>query len=187
MEMNAQKGGRGKAQVKNIYARGADDGFWLGLYLAGLFAVSVLSLNVAVLNPVAFAMMCAVPFLTYFYLRRTHKAAHGMTLFSALWMQGITMFVCASLIFGLVSFVYLRWIDGGFLERVLRLGMEYYGSVPSESAQAMSDELRMVLESGAMPSASMIVMVWMWLIMFGGALLSLAVSVVVRMMKVRRD
>ena len=109
-------------KTKNIYARGADDGFWLGLYFSVLFGVTVVSLSLPLLNIIAVAMALGVPFLTYFFLRRTHVAAHGMTLFSALWMQGITMFACGCLIFGAVSFTYLRWIDPEFLVRVLRMG-----------------------------------------------------------------
>ena len=55
MEMNVQKGGRNMAsrKIKNIYARGADDGLWMGLYLTLVFGVTVMSLNVGVLNLVA--------------------------------------------------------------------------------------------------------------------------------------
>lgn len=188
MEMNAQKDGRDMAskKVKNIYARGADDGLWMGLYLTLTFGVTALSLSVGLLNIVALALMAGVPFVAFFFLRRTHRAAYGMTLFSALWMQGIVMFACASLIFGLLSYVYLRWIDPEFFVRVLTLGVEYYSMIEADGAEAVADELRMILEGGALPAASTIVMVWMWLTMFGGAMLSLVLSAIVKAIGVKR-
>ena len=35
-------------KTKNIYARGADDGFWLGLYFSVLFGVTVVSLSLQI-------------------------------------------------------------------------------------------------------------------------------------------
>lgn len=173
-------------KIKNIYARGADDGFWLGLYFSVLFGVSVVSLSVPVLNIVAGAMALGVPFLTCFFLRRTHVAAHGMTVFSALWMQGITMFACGSLIFGTVSFIYLRWIEPGFIARVLQMGVDYYSASTSEGSQMMASEFRMILDSKMMPSALNVAFGWMWLGMFSGSLLSMLAAAVVKLKKVRR-
>ena len=96
------------------------------------------------------------------------------------------MFACASLIFGLLSFIYLRWIDPDFFVRVLTLGIEYYSRIEAEGADAVADELRMILDGGALPNASTIVMVWMWLTMFGGAVLSLVLSAIVKAVGVKR-
>ena len=41
MEQNRQSAPKGK--IKNIYARGADDGAWMGLYFGVLFVFMVLS------------------------------------------------------------------------------------------------------------------------------------------------
>ncbi len=54
-------------KTKNIYARGADDGFWLGLYFSVLFGVTVVSLSLPLLNIIAVVMALGVPFLTYFF------------------------------------------------------------------------------------------------------------------------
>lgn len=173
-------------KIKNIYARGADDGFWLGLYFSMLFGVTVMSLSVPLLNLVAIVMGFGVPFMTYFFLRRTHIAAHGMTVFSALWMQGITMFACGSLIFGAVSFIYLRWIDPGFLLRILQAGVDYYNASSSEGAQMLASEFQMIIDSKMMPSALNVAFGWMWLGMFSGSILSMLVAAVVKSRKLKR-
>lgn len=182
MELDSDKTPK---KVKSIYARGADDGFLLGLYLSVLFLLTVAAVYVAFADVLVVAMIIGVPFLTYFFLRRTHVAAHGLTSFSALWMQGITMFACGSLIFGTVSFVYLRWIEPGFLGDVLRMGIDYYRASPVEAANAIADELQSVIDNNAVPSALNVSLGWMWLGMFSGSILSMAVAVVVRIRKVR--
>lgn len=181
---NAQNGGEAPRGVKNIYARGADDGFWMGLYFTALFGLTVASLDFPAANILAAVMVLGVPFLTYFLLRRTHVAAHGMTVFSALWMQGIVMFGCGSLILGCVSFVYLRWIEPGFMARVLQAGIDYYSAIDSDPARAVADEFRMIVKGNAIPSALNVTMGWMWLGMFSGSLLSMLTAGIVRMRRV---
>lgn len=187
MEWNNSDGGNGTSSghIKNIYARGADDGFWLGVYFSALFGLTVTAMSVPLVNIIVGAMVLGVPFLTYFFLRRTHVAAHGMTVFSALWMQGIVMFACGCIILGLVIFVYLRWIDPAFMSRVLQAGLDYYSRLPGEGAKEMYDQLRMIADSNAIPTPLNMAMGWMWLGMFSGSLLSMLVAAVVRLRKVR--
>ena len=171
-------------KVKSIYKRGADDGLWLGLYFCAMFALSVCSLSVPAVNAVVAVMALGVPFLTYFFLRRTHVAAHGLTQFSALWMQGIVMFACGCLIFGFAGIVYLRWIDPGFMQRVLQMGVDFYRSSDNEAAQIMADEFQKVIDTKSVPSAADVVLGWMWLGMFSGSMLSMLEAGLVRIRKV---
>jgi len=187
MEWNPEKkqssGAVGK--VRNIYARGADDGFWMGLYFCALFGVMVLSLSLPVLNLLLVVMSLGVPALTYMFLRRTHVAAHGISVFSALWMQGIVMFACGCLIFGAASFVYMRWIDPGFMMRVLQTGIDFYESAGTDASEALAVEFRRIIEHRAIPSPSEITLGWMWLGMFSGSVLSMLVALLVKAVKVR--
>ena len=189
MEMNRNSGINNPSEsssgrIKSIYMRGADDGFGMGLYFCGMFALSVCALSVPAVNVALAVMALGVPFLTYFFLRRTHVAAHGLTLFSSLWMQGIVMFACGCLIFGFAGVIYLHWIDPGFMRRVLQMGVDFYNSADTEASRAMAAEFQMVIDSKAIPSAVEVVLGWMWLGMFSGSLLSMLVAGLVRMKKV---
>lgn len=175
---------RQEPKPKTIYARGADDGLWMGLYITAAMASICASISLPMLQIPAFALALGVPFLTYFFLRRTHVAAHGMTVFSALWMQGIVMFGCASLIFGAVAFVYLRYVNPGFIESVFGYLIEFYGQTDGEQAQALADELRAVADSNAYPRPAVLVLGEMWSIMFSGSLLSMVVGAVARLKRV---
>ncbi|MBD5226188.1 MAG: DUF4199 domain-containing protein [Bacteroidales bacterium] len=181
MEYNRQTSPEGK--VKNIYARGADDGAWMGLCLVALGGCMAGAMHTALLSVPAFALMAAVPVLTWFFLRRTHIAAHGMTVFSALWMQGITMFGCGALIFGLAAFVYLKWVDPDFIATVLSTAAGYYENIddPTGNAAELADELEAIVKNHAVPSSGSVVLSWMWLIVFSGSLLSMVVAAVVKL------
>lgn len=175
---------RQEPKPKTIYARGADDGLWMGLYVTGAMALVCGSLFTSWLQIPAMAVAFGVPFLTYFFLRRTHVAAHGMTVFSALWMQGIVMFACASLIFGAVAFVYLRYVNPGFIQAVFAYLIDFYGGMEEEGAQALADELRMVADSNAYPRPAVLVLGEMWTVMFSGSLLSMVVGALARIKRV---
>lgn len=167
-------------KLKNIYARGADDGLWTGLYVIAIFALTVMSQTWPMASVPALAMMFGMPFLTFFFLKRTHVAAHRMSVFSALWMQGITMFACASIIFGLAAYCYLKWVNPGYVLGVLGQVAELYSQSPQESAQLLARECDMIVKSGAAPPASGVVMSMMWMVMFSGSMLSMVCALCVR-------
>lgn len=173
-----------KARLKSIYLRGAEDGAWLGLYLIVIFALMVGSLNYPILNIPGFAMMIGVPFLTYFFIRRTHVAAHGISAFSALWMQGIVMFGCGSLLLSAFGYVFMRWISPGFIVGLLQQAQDVYSGLPDETAQEMAKEIGLLLESRYVPTPQTVVMGWLWLGMFSGSLLSMVIAGLARIKRV---
>ena len=174
------------SKPKNIYARGADDGAWMGLYLVAIFGCLAASSVAPIASVPAVVLMLGVPFLTYYFLRRTHRAAYGLTQFSALWMQGIVMFACGALIFGVCSYVYLRWLDEGFIRRVMEQAVVYYGSLPDPTGEYedMSTSMTKMLEHNTLPSSSTMTAAWMWLIVFSGSVLSAIVAAVARLRRV---
>lgn len=169
---------------KTIYARGADNGFWLGLCFLGIFAASALSLTVAWLNIVAVALALYVPYLTYRFLRRTHVDSHGMATFSSLWMQGIVAFACGALIMGAGTYIYMRFIEPGFIVRVIDTAVAAYENAPFEGAAEIADELRQIVERRLVPRPQDIVMIWMWAAVFSGSLLSMLMAGVARLRRV---
>lgn len=178
--MERTNGHDGKSKIKNIYARGADDGLWAGLYIVVISALSAISLTHPLASVPAMAMTIGMPALTFWFLKRTHTAAHGMSVFSALWMQGITMFACASLIFGLAAFCYLRWINPRYIIQVLTTVAETYATSDQESTRMLAEECAMIVRSGNVPPPSGVVMSMMWMVMFSGSLLSMVCALCVR-------
>lgn len=171
-------------ESRNIYERAAIDGAWLGLYFVVMFACAVLSMSVPLLNIPAMAMALLVPFIAYRWLRRTHVDCHGLTSFSALWMQGIITFGCGSLILGAAAFVFMRWIDPSFLSDTLRQGIEFYRNAPVESGTEMADTLQQILDHKMLPAPIDVALMWLWLGTFSGSILCMFVAIIVRIKRV---
>lgn len=181
------KGPTPREQQRSIYERAAEDGAWLGLFFVVMFAVSVASMHVGFLNIVALAMGLMVPFIAYRYLWRTYVACHGLIPFSALWMQGILMFGCASLILSMCSFIYMRWINPEFIIGTLRSAVEFYRENPAEGSDEIAKELQAVIDTHNVPSPVTVSVMWLWLGAFSGSLLSVFLALVSRMAKVPRS
>lgn len=184
MEEEKRGTGANATENRNIYRRGADDGLWLGLYLTVIFALMVASVSHPAFNIPGLGMMLGVPFLTYYYLRRTHVDAHGMTSFSALWMQGIVMFGCGCLIFCLLAFVYMRWINPGFINGLMHMAIDSYNQSDVPQAQQLAADFQSLLDNHLVPTPLQLVLGWLWLGMFSGSLLSMIVAVFVRVRRV---
>lgn len=170
---------RSPEKLTNPYKQGADDGTMFGLYLIALFFASAFALEVPGLGILATVMIFAVPVIIFFALRRTWVRDRGMSLFSALWMQGIMIFICGGLLSGLVSFIYLRWINPAWLGVQVNKMIELYSSV--DGGKTLADTLRTMVNQGLLPSSIQMVIQMLWIEIFSGSVLSLIITAFVRM------
>lgn len=104
---------------KTPYRRGAEDGLKFGIYLAVMFFSSIFSADVPGLGLLSILMAAATPVVIYRMMVAYKKELGGVVTFSMLWMQGLVIFACASLIAGGALLVYLRWINPDFLHSQL--------------------------------------------------------------------
>lgn len=169
---------------KSIYARGADCGLWLGLCFIALFLLAAASLRMPLLNIFVLAIGVFVPVLSYRFLRRTHVEAHGLTTFSALWMQGIVMFACGALLMGAVAYLYMKVINPRFIAEVVQSGIEYYSSVGTPACDEVADELNKIIKLNMLPRVGDVVLMYIWATVFSGSILSMLLAVMVRARRV---
>lgn len=169
---------------RSIYERAGTDGAWLGLWFTVLFGLSVASMNVPLLNIAVLTMALLVPFIAYRFLRRTYVASHGLMTYSALWMQGILTFGAGSLILCAAAFIFMRWIYPDFILDTLRMGVEFYRNEPSGAGKELADEFQTIIDRRMAPSPFTIAMVWMWLGLFSGSVLSMFLAAIARIAKV---
>lgn len=167
-----------------LFHRGADDGFIFGIYLTSLFFAMAYSQQIAIFSMAALALMLGVPFITYFFLRRAYIAELGTTRFSALWMQGIVMFFCGSLIMALASYVFMRWIEPEFIITQLESLIAAYRDIDLADSAEMADVMQKALDRGMVPSAIQVSMQLIWTGVFTGSILSIIVSLIVPWRKI---
>ncbi len=170
--------GKSEITTKYIGALGCDHGFVLGIYFIVMFVLMAYSLESATLGVVSVVMALAVPVVTFFFMRRFNRLTNRMASLSALWLHGILMFICGSIMLGGFVLVYLRWFDPDFIGRALKTGIEFYSQ--DKSTADIADQLQLILDSNMMPSSVSIAISWMWSGCFSGSLLSLVVAAVVR-------
>ncbi len=164
--------------TKSIYTRGAEDGAWMGLLFVVATTLQTASQGTVIPNLVANIILLAVPAVLWFMLRRSYRYDRCLTTFSGLWMHGIMTFLCGSLILGLVAFLYMRFINPGFIYAQARLAVELYSQVPDFENFAAT--LQKAIVRKLLPSPMTITFTIIWLGGFSGAMLSLIEAALVK-------
>ena len=167
--------------VRSIYRRGADNGLLLGLYFCIIIGFSVDGERVQAVGFISTLMMLGVPFLVYRFLKKTYVEHRGLAQFSALWTQGIIAFAGAGLILAFVVFIYIRFVDPEIILRQLDNLIRIYTEVDNPRADDMITVLTNMRDMHLYPSARDIVVQLELLSIFSGSILSMLMSLLVRM------
>lgn len=162
-----------------LFKRGADNGFVFGLYLTAMFFASAYSLTIPTLGLVALVMMCGVPVITYYYLNKGYTKEYGTATFSTLWMQGIVMFFCGSLIMALAAYLFLRWIQPDYITSLLTTARDTYNALDWERGHEIADTIDLMIDQHLVPTAIQVAMEFLWLGVFSGSMLSILTALLV--------
>lgn len=162
-----------------LFKRGADNGFVLGLYLTVLFFAMAYSITVPLLGLIALVMVCGVPVVTFYYLRKGFRQEYGTSTFSALWMQGIVMFFCGSMIMALAVYLFLRFIQPDYITDMVTLARDTYSALDWERGQEIASTLDLMLEKHLIPTPIQVAMEILWTGVFSGSLLSILTALLV--------
>jgi hypothetical protein len=164
---------------KSIYTRGADDGFFFGIYLSIMFILSALSLYFPIVGYFGTLMAIGVPVIIYKRLKLTYINNNGHCLFSELWLQGIITFACASIILGLVMYIFLKWIQPEFIITEVKTAIAVYNSI--DGGQEIADQLQKIADNNLIPTAIQIVIETILLGTFTGSILSMILTWIIRL------
>ena len=85
---------------------------------------------------------------------------------------------------GAGTYIYMRFIEPGFIVRVIDTAVAAYENAPFEGAAEIADELRQIVNHRLVPRPQDIVMIWMWAAVFSGSLLSMLMAGVARLRRV---
>lgn len=166
---------------RSIYRRGADNGLLLGLYFCIMFAFVVVGERVEAAGIVSTLMMFGVPFLVYRFLRKTFVEQRGLTMFSALWTQGIIAFAGAGLVLSVAVYVYIRFLDPDIVLRQVEKLIDLYSEANTPRADEMLTVLQNMRDMHLYPTAREIIIQLELLSVFSGSILSMLMALLVRM------
>jgi hypothetical protein len=170
---------------RSPYKRGADWGALFGIYLSALFFASSYSFDYPICSVLAFVMMIGVPLFVAFVLRYSYVQDRGTTIFSSLWVEGIAIFFFGGLISSLVAFVYMRWLEPDFIADRLNAMIDVYSSAEVPNGKDVVEVLQAVRDRELLPRPIEIIVDMLWLIVFTGSILSMIISMLVPLKKVK--
>lgn len=174
-----------ESQQTSVYKRGADDGFILGIYLSVWILAVCYTLYYPIMSWVSFVLSCGVPVLLYVMLRRSYVRDFGLSAFSFLWLQGIISFVCGTLMMAAVGFIFMRFIKPEFLPELVTYVADIYEQSPSAEARTIGENMHKMVELRALPQPIYVVIEMMLFGIFSGSMLSMLVTGLVRLRKVK--
>lgn len=137
--------------VKSIYRRGADDGFWFGIYLS---------------------VLCVALFKS--------SADNCKRQFSAMWLHGICIFFFGSLLMALTAYIYLRFIEPAYINNSINMAKELYLAVDTAEAREIANLLQKIQDNNLQPTAGGTAMQIIWFGVLTGSLLSMVLSSIIR-------
>lgn len=167
----------------SIFRIGAEDGVLFGVYLSVLVLLMMSGFVNSWLSVASIVLMAGVPFYCYRRLRTSYVKSGGFLQVSALWMQGIVMFICGSLILALVAYVYLRWINPSYFHDLSEMTKEML-SDPAYSGQEFSESYIDNIFTIVTPKSY--VMELMLLTVFSGSILSLFTAMIVSIKRITK-
>lgn len=162
------------------YQRGARYGAYFGLYLTFMFFAFAFAPMVPMLSVVSLVLMAGVPVLIYIFLRRSYIDDYCKTVFSSLWMEGIAIFFCGSLISSLVAVAYMTWINPGYINGLVDTLIASYNAVDWDRGKEFADILERARAQHLIPSPVQLAVDMIWLIVFSGSILSMLMALLVQ-------
>lgn len=162
------------------YRRGAEAGRKFGFYLSLIFLLMVLSETFALASIGCLALIISLPVILYRSIKRSYIARNYQSNTAELWVEGIMTFLFASIICGLVTMVYLRWIDPDFIVDRIEACIAILRENDVSANRQTIDALTKMVSNGIVPSASQFAIAMFWLTMSGGCILSLIIAAITR-------
>ncbi len=159
--------------MNGLFHRGAQNGLFVGLYLTLLSWVIVMAVDSTLMNLLALALLVLIPPGCYVMLRRTFVLEEGKSLISGLWLEGIISFICGSLIYALIAYAYLRFLNPEFIPDQVRQTIKIYEEMNDDQAREVVSLLKQIEKNNAYPTPQQIVMQLGLFITFIGSILSL--------------
>ena len=162
--------------LQSPYRRGAHDGFTFGIYLTAMFFCSIFAINVPLLGLISFVLMVGVPLVIYRYLVSFERSLGEAASFPMLWMQGVVIFFCGSLIVSAAMVVYMKWIEPDYILNQIKMVADMSGTAPGTFMDEAAEVAQAMIDNKFIPSPISIMTEIIMLAIVTGSILSIAIS-----------
>lgn len=141
-----------------------------------MYVMQVTGFKLPVMGLLGEILMLGVPVVAYLLMRRGVRETVPRPLFSAMWMHGIMMFMCGSIIMALAAYIYMRIVEPGFILHLFQTMSQLYAQLDTDAGTQFSHMLDRVIEEHMLPTPISFAFSLMWLGSFTGAILSLLLA-----------
>ena len=174
-----------QSNPSDIFGRAARVGPVAGVYFTVLFLCAAYSGMHPLLSILALILLLSVPWLLYRRLSATAAAVVKVRTVP-LWTEGIYSFLFGGLIMALLVYMWLRFVDPGYVHNQLELAAQLMREYPQSASHELRHAVEAVLEQGSLPGAIQMAMSLFWTVTFTGAVLSLPVAFIIAKIKSSR-
>lgn len=160
------------------YYLGAKAGIPVGIYMSAMFLLMVLMTRIPLISYLLLCMILCMPVVIYATMRTTVVSFRGNTTFSSLWMQGIMTFLFGSVVCGLFTMIYLKFVEPRFIIGMVQSCIDSCRAMPGPEYSELAGTLENMIRTGVVPSASSFTISMFWFSMASGSLLSMVLAAV---------
>lgn len=168
------------AEQASVYQRGAQDGLIVGALMLAMFVCQAASLRVPWLGLMANALMLAVPVAAFVLMRRGYRQHPAQRQFATVWMHGIMMFICGSLIMAAGAYVYCRLLNPDFIPDLVRSAGQALMEMPDPSMARLGSQFEQMIEQKLLPTPIQMAFSMLWFGSFSGSMLSMLFAAIIR-------
>lgn len=171
--------------TKSSYRRGAEDGVYFGAILSAVVLSMLLTVRVPFLSLLSIVLIAFVPFMAYKYILRGVYQRGEQGRLSEAWMHGISIFFFGALIMGVVMYVYLRFVDPGFMAVNVKQAVVVLRDSGTEESLSTARRLQYMVDHKMLPNAIEWTFVTMWLVIMTGTMLSVILAAIAHSRRTR--
>lgn len=169
-------------EQKGIMQFAMEWGVYMGLYFVVKFIFDVWSMDSFFCSIVSLLMLLCIPVVVYLAMRKYDRMNGLKCYFSQLWMMGILLFFFTSLISSLAQYIYYVYINPDYIKLQFQAAVTLMEALNFKfSDPSLLDTIKTGLEKGNVPSPMSVVVERMWVNLFFGSLLSVAVAWLVKL------
>ncbi len=112
----------------------------LGLYMILVYAMLMYTLRYSALSVLALPLLLGIPVVAYLVLRQYRNHTKLLIFpFPVAWILSVFMFLFATVLSGMTSYIYLRFIDHGMLAQSVLAYVELMNSNGQQALATMTD------------------------------------------------
>lgn len=159
----------------------ATGGLWFGLYLSVLFLMFVGGDSSMILSLLALVMLFCAPVMVLRMLRALYLGDQERYDFFRLWSMSVLIFAFASLICAFVTFVWIQFVQPGFLYDKVQEAVNVYRTVPELQTSEMVSVMQRAIDNGELPTPIQFVVQMGWSTVMIGSLISMPMAYIARL------